>query len=50
MADNFILNYSPTGMIPTKEMTPHVPVGVSEIIDDVLKANEIGITMVNLHA
>jgi uncharacterized protein (DUF849 family) len=22
----FILNFSPTGMIPTKAMTPHVPV------------------------
>jgi len=50
MADNFILNFTPTGMIPTKEMTPHVPVTVSEIIDDVLEANSIGITMVHLHA
>lgn len=37
-------------MIPTKEMTPHVPVSVSEIIEDVHKASEIGITMVHLHA
>jgi len=50
MTDNFILNFTPTGMIPTKEMTPHVPVSVSEIVDDVLKANDIGITMTHLHA
>ncbi|MBC2839931.1 3-keto-5-aminohexanoate cleavage protein [Robiginitalea sp. SC105] len=45
-----IINFTPTGMIPTKEMTPHVPVGISEIVEDVLKAWEIGITMVHLHA
>lgn len=37
-------------MIPTKDMTPHVPITVSEIIEDVHKACEIGITMVHLHA
>jgi uncharacterized protein (DUF849 family) len=37
-------------MIPTKEMTPHVPVSVSEIVEDVHQAVEIGITMVHLHA
>jgi 3-keto-5-aminohexanoate cleavage enzyme len=37
-------------MIPTKEMTPFVPVSVREIVDDVLEAADIGITMVHLHA
>ena len=45
-----ILNLAPTGMIPTKEMTPHVPVSVNEVIEDVHRASEIGITMVHLHA
>jgi uncharacterized protein (DUF849 family) len=45
-----ILNFTPTGMIPTKEMTSHVPISVSEIIEDVHKVSEIGITMVHLHA
>jgi len=31
-------------------MTPHVPITASEIIEDVHKASEIGITMVHLHA
>ena len=37
-------------MIPTKEMTPHVPVSVSEIVEDVHRVSELGITMVHLHA
>jgi len=47
---DLIVNLAPTGMIPTKEMTPHVPVSVSEIVEDVHEAWEIGITMVHLHA
>lgn len=50
MEKNLIINFTPTGMIPTKEMTSHVPVSVSEIIEDVHKASEVGITMVHLHA
>lgn len=50
MNNNFILNFTPTGMIPTKEMTEHVPLSVEEIVEDVHRANEIGITMVHLHA
>lgn len=45
-----IVNFTPTGMIPTKEMTPHVPVSVREIVEDVHEAYEAGITMVHLHA
>ena len=48
--DNLIINFTPTGMIPTNEMTPHVPISVTEIIEDVHRAIEIGITMVHLHA
>ncbi|MFC1938485.1 3-keto-5-aminohexanoate cleavage protein [Chloroflexota bacterium] len=47
---NLMINFAPTGMIPTKEMTPYVPVTVQEIIEDVFEAVEIGITMVHLHA
>ena len=31
-------------------MTRHVPVSASEIVEDVLRAYELGITMVHLHA
>jgi uncharacterized protein (DUF849 family) len=47
---DLIINFTPTGMIPTKEMTPHVPISVSEIVEDVHRATELGITMVHLHA
>ena len=47
---NLIINYTPTGMIPSKELTPLVPITVSEIIEDVHRVLEIGITMVHLHA
>ena len=47
---DLIVNFTPTGMIPTKDMTPHVPISVSEIAEDVHEALEIGITMVHLHA
>lgn len=50
MSDKVIVNFTPTGMIPTKEMTSFVPVSVSEIVEDVHRASEIGITMVHLHA
>jgi uncharacterized protein (DUF849 family) len=48
--NKLIINFAPTGMIPTKTMTPYVPIEPKEIIDDVLQANELGITMVHLHA
>ena len=47
---DLIVNFTPTGMIPTKRMTPHVPVTIEEIVEDVYKAVDIGITMVHLHA
>lgn len=50
MMDELIINFAPTGMIPTKKMNPHVPVSIAEIIEDVHQASEMGITMVHLHA
>ena len=47
---DLIVNFAPTGMIPTKEMTPHVPIAADEIVEDVRRAVDIGITMVHLHA
>jgi len=47
---NLIVNLTPTGMIPTKVMTPHVPVSVQEIVEDVHEAVDLGITMLHLHA
>jgi 3-keto-5-aminohexanoate cleavage enzyme len=45
-----IINFTPTGMIPTHDMTPHVPIQPNEIIEQVHEAAEIGITLAHLHA
>lgn len=45
-----IINFTPTGMIPTKEMTPHVPQSPEEIVKDVLECAKLGASMVHLHA
>jgi len=48
--DKLILNLAPTGMIPTKEMTEHVPVTANEIIDCVVECSRHGVSMVHIHA
>jgi len=50
ITEELIINFTPTGMLPTKNMTQYVPVGVQEIIEDVHQAVEIGISMVHIHA
>jgi 3-oxoadipate:acetyl-CoA acetyltransferase len=45
-----IVNFCPTGMIPTKAMTPHVPVAPTEVIEDACRALELGAAIVHLHA
>ncbi|MFN4762600.1 3-keto-5-aminohexanoate cleavage protein [Gillisia sp. Q332] len=48
--NKIVINFCPTGMVPTKEMTPHVPVSPSEIIEQTQEAYEVGITIAHLHA
>ncbi len=50
MNDEIIVNFTPTGLIPTKEQTEYVPITCNEIVEDVLAAYEEGITTVHLHA
>ena len=45
-----IINFCPTGMIPTKDMTPYVPISPAEIVEQVHEAFETGITIAHLHA
>ncbi len=45
-----VINLTPTGMIPTKEMTPYVPVTPEEIAKDVLECRQYGVSIVHLHA
>src|SRR3989304_9538477 len=48
--EKLIINLAPMGMIPTKKMSPHVPITPEEIIKDVKKCSPLGVSMVHLHA
>lgn len=50
MKNTFILNFTPTGMLPTREMTQYVPITPPQIIEQVLEAAELGVNMIHLHA
>jgi len=50
MDKKFILNFTPTGMIPTKEITSNVPVSPEEIVEQVLEVAGLGVNMVHIHA
>lgn len=45
-----IINVCPTGMIPTRASTPHVPLSVDEIVRDAIAVADAGAQMVHLHA
>lgn len=45
-----IINLACTGVIPTRAMSPHVPLTHDEIIADVARALEQGVQIVHLHA
>lgn len=46
----FPLSLCPTGMVPRREDSPHVPLHAEEIAQQVLECAEVGITSVHLHA
>ena len=48
--NNLVINFTPTGMVPTKAMTPLVPISVDEIVEDVLDCAELGVSIVHIHA
>lgn len=50
MMRSYIINFTPNGMVPTKDDSSHVPVSPSEIVDEVLEARKYGISIVHLHA
>ena len=45
-----IINLAPTGMVPTRQMSPRVPLQPDEIVADVVAAAGLGITIAHLHA
>lgn len=49
MSSPLIVNFAPTGVVPTRAMSLHAPLSTQEIIDDVHAACEMGITITHLH-
>lgn len=49
MKNKFIVNFTPTGLLPKKNENPFVPIRADEIIADVKSAWNCGITSVHLH-
>ena len=45
-----IVNLAPTGMVPMRDQAPQVPFQPDEVVADVLRAAEAGITVAHLHA
>lgn len=48
--EGVIVNLCPTGMVPDRSMTPHVPLTPAEIVTDVLGCIDRGANLVHLHA
>lgn len=47
---SIVINFCPTGMVPTKAMNYSIPISPNEIIEQTHQAYEIGITIAHLHA
>ncbi len=45
-----IINVALTGIIPSKSLTPFVPLTVDEIVEDAINVHEAGATVVHIHA
>lgn len=45
-----ILNFCPTGVNPTKEITPYVPITPEEIAEQTYQVYQLGVSMVHIHA
>ena len=45
-----LLNLAPTGLLPTRAQTPHVPLSAEEVAADCARCCALGVTMLHLHA
>ena len=48
--DKLIITVAPTGSIPTKKMTPHVPITPAEIIEAGIRCEAAGAAVFHIHA
>jgi 3-keto-5-aminohexanoate cleavage enzyme len=49
MSDELIVNLCPTGMVPTRADTPHVPLSPEEVAADVRRCADAGASIVHIH-
>lgn len=49
MADKLIITVAPTGSVPKKSATPHVPVTTEEIASDALACEQAGASVLHIH-
>ena len=49
MKNKLILTIAPTGNVPTKAMTPHVPVTPSEIAAQIYQCWQLGAAVAHIH-
>lgn len=47
--DKLIITVAPTGSVPTKAQTPHVPVTTEEIVSDALACEQSGASILHIH-
>ena len=48
--DGFVLSLCPTGIVPTRDMSPRVPLTPQEVAKDIVDCLPLGINSVHLHA
>lgn len=49
MTDELIINLAPTGMVPSRLDSPHVPLTPDEVAADVRRCADLGVSIVHLH-
>lgn len=47
--NKLIITLAHTGNVPTKEMNPHTPVTIDEIVDDIKQCAKLGVSVAHIH-
>ncbi|SHD78380.1 3-keto-5-aminohexanoate cleavage protein [Schnuerera ultunensis] len=47
--EKLIITVALTGNVPTKEMNPHTPITIEEIVDDIIRCREVGASVAHIH-
>ncbi|WP_432664543.1 3-keto-5-aminohexanoate cleavage protein [Wukongibacter baidiensis] len=47
--EKLIITVAPTGNVPTKELNPHSPLTIDEIVEDIRKCHDLGAAIAHIH-